>query len=141
LSSRKETGLAARRAGFFLTPEETATPIELQELAIFHEENEHQHRPLALAKEKGFIRAVLDPRTFLLRLSIIDRPGRKPAPDPLIKQRKALVERALTKGPETLNRFEKTAILSDPYILRLIHRHAWSLPADILRRKWGISPN
>lgn len=139
--SRKSTGLAARRAGLFLTPEETAPPVELTELASFHHEYEQQPRPLAIAKGSGFVRSVIEPAAMLFRLSVIDRPGRKQLPESIKKARLSLVEKALTSGPDSLNRFEKNAILSDPGTLQTMHNKVWNLPTDVLRSKWGLALN
>ena len=52
--------------------------------------------------------------------------ARSTASDPLRRQRAALVERALWRGPEALDRNEKMTLINDPLSLSRLHFAVWT---------------
>ena len=133
--SRLRFGEAARRCGLFLTPEETAPPLELAQYAEALEGARRETAARAPQERDGFVRAVVDPylnavHRWLLREPRSLRPSIRLA-------RRALVERALTEGPATLDRRARRILLSDPSAVDELHRRVWELPAAEQARHWG----
>ncbi|MDR1045227.1 MAG: glucans biosynthesis glucosyltransferase MdoH [Candidatus Adiutrix sp.] len=133
-TGRVSLGRLARRLGLFLTPAETGPLKELRRL----EENLKQpepYCPFALPWQSGFLRAAVIPRVFALHQALAFNRRRNPPPKEA--RLKALLEKALSRGPGSLNDREKSALLNDPRSLGELHREVWRLPAE-RARDWGI---
>lgn len=132
--SRREAGLAFRRLGLFLIPEEVVVPDELVSLENRMKEKEN---PGLLGLENAdFIRAVVDPIVYSLHLRILSR--RKPTSPIKSARLRALCEKALSSGPQNLDKREKRTILSNPECLAALHRKVWELTDEAGIRAWEL---
>jgi membrane glycosyltransferase len=115
LSSRVRLGLAMRKAGLFVTPEEIHPPEEVR-------------RTLELARANtarpALRDAVVDPLANALACA-----SATPRVQSLLAsrtQRATLVARALMEGLESLDRRESIRLLNDPLALSALHFDVWS---------------
>jgi membrane glycosyltransferase len=116
VGSRVRFGALARRAGLFLTPEETSPPAELAALSV-HESDE--------AEVDAIARAVVDPYASALHAYAGKR---RPGADVTRVARLAkLRRRALARGPSALSPAELRLLLSDSDSLLALHREVWRL--------------
>jgi len=116
-SSRVSLGRRARRAGFFLIPEEIHVPRELRWTRDFV-----AHTPPLPA----FVDAVIDPLSNALVCASAARhlkPGHTAD-----SGRLELLNHALTAGPSALTAAEKIVLLRDPVTLSKLHFQAWTSP-------------
>ncbi len=122
LSSRA-AGRWFHSAGLLLVPEETRIPDVLQRkqqvTLIIREEAQ-------IARAGRFAQAVLDPIVNELHISILKSSEDDQCVPAKIDYLKRLVELALDKGPHWLDRDDRLALLSDPVVLRRLHRESWS---------------
>ena len=130
--SRREAGLAFRKWGLFLIPEEIAVPRELAYLADRMNENGYGPDP----QHADFIRAVVDPRIYTLHLGI--SAGKKPPSRDAGIRLQAICEKALLWGPQALDKAEKRAILSDPGCMAALHQNVWELTDETRIRAWEL---
>jgi membrane glycosyltransferase len=133
LTSRASLGMRARRAGLFLTPEETAPSRELLDLELLHGQNRSIPDPLDIGREHGFLRAVVDPAILAMHRRLVRRKSnglREPAC-------RELAERALRLGPSSLSAAQRMTILNHPELLSMLHRSVWQLPDHALAQ-WGM---
>jgi membrane glycosyltransferase len=131
--SRVRLGFLARRAGLFVTPEETAPPQELVELAATFATARQKERALAPAERDGFIRAVVDPHVNALHRWWLG--GSRSLRASIREYRRKLVEHTLADGPGALGKRERRVVLGDPECVDELHRRVWELPsAD---KAWG----
>ncbi len=136
-TGRAAVGKFFRRAGLFLIPEEVELPPELQTL----EDNllsPEPYFPFFFSRKKGFLRAVVDPMVHSLHTSLLLR-FRRGAPS-RERARDRIVEKALSSGPDSLTRKEKTALLRAPHHLRELHRKVWRLADEKAAARWGLVP-
>ncbi|SBV95678.1 glucan biosynthesis: glycosyl transferase [uncultured delta proteobacterium] len=134
LTSRVRLGNGARLIRLFTTPPDVEPPKEL----AFLKRNIRKPlppSPFELARDKGFMRAVVIPRVFFLHMTLNGHQRKNSAK----KQAwlASLTAKALAYGPGSLNAKEKIAILSDPECLRNLHDKVWQLDVSSARR-WGI---
>jgi membrane glycosyltransferase len=125
LVSRVRIGDRARRAGFFVIPEESDPAPELRDLEA--EMAEHRAAPDA---GDGLVRCAVDPYVQALHRALLGRSRRLRAD--IRAFRDAILERALAGEPERLSAFERRVLLSDPDCLDELHRRAWALPPAAL---------
>jgi membrane glycosyltransferase len=130
-------GQGARRAGVFLTPEESRPAYELKRLRQNLAECYKRLRPIEpLRDDYGLLQAVLDPYVNAVHVS-------------LLRQRRAseesreyfmhLRQRLLREGPTKLTSREKMALLLDADSLIWLHRELWRLPAGALAGWWRLA--
>ncbi len=131
-TSRRTAGLAARRLGLFLIPEETSPPPEIAGVEEHRERLAHARASHPAARVRGFARVVLDPGALGLHLALLRGP-RRLAPE-VAARRDRLLAKALERGPEALSGREKKELLQDPARLAELHRRVWDLPA------WSANP-
>lgn len=117
LLSRVTLGCAMRRAGLFVIPEEAEVPREIVET---------QHHVEAAQDVPGFVDAVVDPVTNALMCATAT--ARKVQPTPTRLQHGALVQHALTHGPQSLSAAQKHVLLGDPFALSKLHELVWGSP-------------
>jgi len=114
-SSRVRYGEAMRNAGLFVTPEEIHPPEEVRrtlELAG------------AEATRHAFVDAVMDPVVNALACANATPRGLLL---PASRDKRArLVARALTEGPEALDRKDRGRLLDDPLALSALHFEVWT---------------
>ncbi|WP_437882524.1 glucans biosynthesis glucosyltransferase MdoH [Pseudomonas sp. LRF_L74] len=130
-SSRRRPGLAARDARLFLIPEEYDVPKELSNTDAHNEHN----REIAL--QKGFIKAVVNPRLNALACAM--GTARHASSALIEKERQAQVDKALEVGPTGLDDKRRLFLLSDPVALSRLHAAVWRnrVPAW-LESPWSI---
>ena len=128
LSSRVRPGRALRAARMFLIPEESLAPRELRWMR------------LALRRGRrlkaGFVEAVVDP--VMNAMLAADSIPRLRLSSDARKQRDALVEAALSGGPDQLDERQRNTLLSDPISLSRLHQRVWASPQS--HPDWAIPP-
>ena len=137
LLSKAVVGRAARDAGIFLTPEESAPPRELTELSENMSEC-YRHLPPfePLRADYGLMQAVLDPYINAMHIALLRQ--RKPS----VESREwfmQLRQRLLRDGPKDFTLKEKMAILLDAESLIWLHRELWSHPPEGLSPWWKLA--
>ena len=139
-TSRVSWGLAARRMGLFITASELR---EEPEQADMHEvlARPDRYSPFTIAPSRGFTRAVVIPRVHALHIALIRRrKWERPIGEEREKKRRALLAKALEKGPFGLSKQEKSALLMDPRLLHELHKNVWKLPPE-KGHDWGVAQN
>jgi membrane glycosyltransferase len=141
LTSRESVGQALRRAGLFLTPEETGSVSELTRLErrlggpdLAAPASEHPHR--------GLREAVLDPYVNAIHVTLLremqsnpDASASFPALDD--RSREMLGEQLLSEGPQGFSARQQLRMLSDPDIMLWLHREVWTRPQSHLAEWWA----
>ncbi len=131
----EKKGGNARTNGWFLTSEEIAPPVELQQVEEpFVVPAPPFFRAQEYAKDYGLMQVLLDPYVNAIHVSLL-RQGRQVSP----KTRQyinALGDRLLLDGPHTLGPREKRALLWDAECVLTAHRRLWSSPASHLHSWW-----
>jgi membrane glycosyltransferase len=114
-TSRVSLGRHLRRAKYFLIPEEFSPPTEIRST----------RRYWKLAQpDRDFIDAVTDPVVNAVACAF--GAARREPTEAALRQRGALVERALWRGPEDLERSDKMILLNDPVALSQLHFKVWT---------------
>lgn len=135
--SKVSFGTGARRAGFFVTPEESAPPYELKRL---HQNLAECYRHLSpiepLRTDYGMMQAVLDPYVNALHVALLRQRRKSDESREWFAQ---LRERLLREGPARLSVKEKMALLLDADSMTSLHRELWSCPADELAEWWRLA--
>jgi membrane glycosyltransferase len=134
-TSRVGPGDRARRRGLFLIPEESAPPAELHDLAELHAGAEEATAMLPEKERDGFVRAVVDPFMNAVHRALLGR-GRSLRAD-IRSARRALVARALARGPAALSARERRALLLDPELTDALHRGVWAVVDRDQAALWG----
>ena len=98
-----------------MIPEENRPPLEIRRTRRYLKRTQ----PMP-----DFVAAVIDPTVNALTCAF--GPARSRLADPLRRQRERLVERALWRGPEDLDRGERMALLNDPIALSKLHFRVWT---------------
>jgi membrane glycosyltransferase len=142
-TSRSSWGARARNLGLFLTPEETASPPELDTLRVRMALLAKSEPPDSNASDAGIAEAVLDPYVNAIHVSLLrekrlnpeyrDALARLGVGGPEIRE---LGEKLLGKGPESLKSEEKLLVLSDADVMSWLHRQIWLRPNEALAVWW-----
>jgi membrane glycosyltransferase len=135
LSSRVRLGEWARRRGWFAIPEESDPPQELRDRdeELARARAEAARRPPAEAD--GFVRAAVDPFSNAIHAALQRAQG---SLAPRIRAaRRALLARAVERGPGALSRGEKAVLLSDRELVDDLHREVWSISDPERAAAWG----
>jgi membrane glycosyltransferase len=141
-TSRARLGEALRRAGFFLTPQETSPPRELVRL----EEKLADPRNAPNPKEPhyGLREAVMDPYVNAIHITLLRGEQANPhtaegfAANGTGSDRiRGLAERLLLEGPDGLTPTEHLLVLSDPEVVLWLHREVWRRPPKLLANWWN----
>jgi membrane glycosyltransferase len=115
-TSRASLGERARRAGLFLIPEETSPPPEIAAM---------QRYARSAPPAATWTDAVVDDACNAMMAAFA---APRPVLPPAVREaRRALVERALSDGPDALSDFEKNTLLADRDALRELHGRVVSL--------------
>jgi membrane glycosyltransferase len=143
LTSRVSIGEKARNLGLFVTPEETAPPLELAALRARMAALEASGQIAPGPADSGLADAVLDPYVNAIHVSLLREKRQNPAYAQALAdlgvgkpEVRALCEKLLAEGPEHLQRTEKLLILSDAEVLPWLHHQAWLRPSETLARWW-----
>ena len=126
-------GLALQRAGFLLTPEESAPRPELARLDERRAARNHARGPVPAADD-GLLDAVTDPYVNAIHLSQL-RAKERPAPANVMRFAD-LRARLLREGPAALAPRDKLALMLDADSMSRLHRELWSAPATELAASW-----
>jgi len=103
-TSRIDLGLRAKRAGLFLTPEETHPPAELVRVEALQEAPEPD-------RSKGLLKILEDPVSSALHAALVPQA----APSERVRIEVGILYEKLARlGPESLTREEKIKLLSYP---------------------------
>lgn len=143
VTSRSSLGAWARGAGWFLTPEETSPPPELDTLRVRMALLEKSAAAAPRRRDDCIGEAILDPYLNAIHVSLMRENRLNPVyrealarlgvGEPRVRQ---LAERLLAKGPDELSPQEKLLVLSDSDVMSWLHRQAWVRPADELAGWW-----
>jgi len=134
-TSRTSIGGFCRKIGLFLTPEEVDPVPELATV----ERNclgSALCRDLPAAWQKGFVRAVADPRINELHVRLLNH--RRSVRSAVETRNQALAEKAFHSGPDGLSSKEKIELLLDPIVLTDLHRKIWKTSIPDYAAQWGI---
>jgi len=135
-SSRLGPGERAKRRGLLLTPDETSPPQEIQDVQRDVQAAEELAAKLPEWRRDGFARAVVDPLQNAVHCALIGS-GRTFAAS-MRRTHEALVERAVTEGPQALGTPERRRLLRDPEALLDLHRAVWQIADRDRAAKWGL---
>jgi membrane glycosyltransferase len=144
LTSRRSFGARARRAGLFLTPEETMPPEEL--VALWSRMKIHQLTDNQLFEGRAFsglALAVLDPYVNAIHVSLL----REKQLNPIYAEHftrigagtdaaRELGEKLLSVGPDQMKPSERMAVMADQRVMVWLHQQAWLRPEEKLAPWW-----
>jgi membrane glycosyltransferase len=144
LTSRRDLGARAKSLGLFLTPEETAPPVELVALrsrlkihGLIH------HEAPRIRTHAGLALAVLDPYVNAVHVSLLREKELNPVYAEDFKRigagtdtARELGEKLLAAGPEKLQPSERMVVLADQAVMAWLHRQAWLRPEEKLAPWW-----
>ena len=142
-TSRGTLGGKARDLGFFLTPEETSPPPELDTLRVRMALLEKTGAAASPPPDASIAEAVLDPYVNAIHVSLLREKRLNPAySEALAKigvgkpEVRELGEKLLVQGPEALTAREKILVLSDADVMPWMHRQAWIRSGKSLATWW-----
>jgi membrane glycosyltransferase len=143
LTSRSSLGGRARSLGYFLTPEETSPPSELDTLRVRMALLEKSGAAVPPLPDACIAEAVLDPYVNAIHVSLLREKGLNPEYRAALAnlgvgrpEVRELGEKMLGKGPEAISAEEKILILSDADVMSWLHRQAWIRPGEALSSWW-----
>ena len=136
-SSSSSAGEKFRKFGLFLTPEEITPHPEFSWLESYLKGYRPYCSPLAIEKDQGFVRAVVDPCVNALHLSLLRKERRYS--QAVFRRRQSLRDKALLSGPDRLISSEKKELLFDPASVIALHRMVWKTADEASSRLWGIT--
>ncbi len=136
ISSRAEIGRFFRTLRIFVTPEETRTTLEYNDIDRYLEENAAKMSSFGLPPEEGFARAAVDPGLNLLHRSLLR--GQRSLDPAIATRRDALLDKAVTGGYACLSKKEKKELLYDPERIVRLHEQIWTLPSEDMEARWGL---
>ena len=129
-TSSPAVGLAFRRAGLFLTPEEVKLPVELTGLADADAQDTTRSAPWTQALLCPYIQAV---HLSLVRLRESDADD---PPDHAEIQKRELL---LREGPQALHPRERVRLLWDAETVYWLHQELWARPNRELHPEWLVA--
>lgn len=142
-TSRRSLGARTRRLRLFLTPEETAPPLELVSLRAqlkIHELTDDAGPPKPHA---GLAEAILDPYVNAIHVSLL----REKQLNPVYAEEyarfgaggeavQALGEKLVAEGPDKLTAAERMLVMVDQRVMVWLHQQAWQRPGESLAAWW-----
>jgi membrane glycosyltransferase len=137
LTSGVQLGERTRRAGLFLTPEETSPPPEIEEVERETAASEARVAALSPVEQDGFVRAVVDPVVNAVHCALLG--GTRGGTSQLRAARRQLVARALSEGPEALGPGDRRVLLADVEPMIELHRRVWEVADRDLAARWGLA--
>jgi membrane glycosyltransferase len=123
ITSGSGLGLKLKALGFFVTPEETNPPEELQGL-----DGDEEESPSPL-----WVQALLSPYVQAVHLSMVRH---SPADDEPVQSMKNLRERLIREGPQVISAKDKLRLLWDGHTVFWLHEQLWSRPNAELHASW-----
>ena len=133
-----DAGLALKRHGIFLTPDETQPTPELISVTQ-HMEGVEPARPVPeeLEGDYGLLQAVLDPYVNAVHGALLRSKDELPVASEL--RFESLRSKLVQYGPQSLTPKEKVALLQDGESVRLLHEQVWSAPTEELAPWWRVA--
>lgn len=128
LTGGTRLGDRARRAGLFLTPEETDPPPELAGLDLPEDEERKRSAQALLA-------LIADPIANALHLALLGRRGKRSGHARAALR--PLEARLWEGGPDALSPRELMTLLSDPASVGALHLQLWTRPRSGLHPFWA----
>jgi membrane glycosyltransferase len=132
ITSSASAGLALRKMGLFLTPEETKPPPELAGL-VEAEEGASEKETEAVAAGPLWTHALLCPYVQAVHLSMVRQ---RSSPDDPSHPQRNLREKLLKDGPNALGPREKLRLLGNAEAVFWLHQELWSRPEQQLHPAW-----
>jgi membrane glycosyltransferase len=129
-TSSPRVGLALRKAGLFLTPEEIETPTELQGLDAQDE--------VDAASSPAWTQALVCPYVQAVHLSLVrqrESDGDDDADSAQMQRR----EQLLREGPQGLGVRERLRLLWDADAVYWLHEELWARPDHDLHASWLVA--
>ena len=143
LTSRSIWGLRAKQAGLFLVPEETSPSDEIVSLRLRMAEMDMAGETAVRPTNSGLADAVLNPYVNAVHVSLLRENRLNPAyAETLAKMGvggdaiRALGEKLLAAGPDSLTPQQKLLVLSDANTMSWLHRHVWLRPSETFSPWW-----
>jgi membrane glycosyltransferase len=135
VTSSTALGVAARSKGWFVIPEESNPPVELERLdqKLAARENPLFQQP-QFAENSGLLQAILDPSIHAVHLSLLRL--REQPREQTREYFQELRSKLLLDGPGTLTREERSSLLWDGEALINLHRELWTAPGEGLHAWW-----
>ncbi|MGD0744715.1 MAG: glucans biosynthesis glucosyltransferase MdoH, partial [Verrucomicrobiota bacterium] len=142
-TSRRSLGARARKLDLFLTPEETAPPLELVALRARMKVHEITEDTTPRHPHAGLAEAVLDPYVNAIHVSLLREKQLNPVYAEQLARLgvggaavHALGEKLLAQGPDKLTDAERLLIMADAHTLVWLHQQAWLRPDESLASWW-----
>lgn len=142
LTSRRCLGEIARRAGLFLTPEETESPDEIILLQTALQQSAQAEKRNG-SKDADLAQTILNPYLNALHVCLLHERQDDPVScDALMRlsnglpSLETLRRKILQSGIESLASKERLLVLSDSESLLWLHREIWARPTDALAASW-----
>jgi membrane glycosyltransferase len=142
-TSRASLGARCRDLGFFLTPEETSPPPELDTLRVRMALLERTGAAGPRPPDASIAEAVLDPYVNAIHVSLLREKRLNPEYREALARLgvgrpevRELGEKMLSQGPEAITAQEKILVLSDAEVMSWLHRQAWVRPGATLGSWW-----
>ena len=143
LTSRSCWGQWAKQAGLFLVPEEVSPSAEIVSLRLRMAEMEMAGETAPRPANSGLADVVLNPYVNAVHVSLLRENRLNPAhAESLVKMGagadvvRALGEKLLAAGPDSLTPQQKILVLSDANTMSWLHRHAWLRPNETFSPWW-----
>jgi membrane glycosyltransferase len=135
LLASNRLGLASQRRGWFLVPEETLPPWELQQMFKATEPPVNPNSStLDHAPDFGLLQAVLDPYLNAIHVSLLREKSHVSLRT--YEQMNMMTDRLLLEGPLALTLMEKRMLLWDADAMLALHQKLWCSPATYLHEWW-----
>jgi len=142
-TSRRSLGARTRKMDLFLTPEETAPPLELVALRARLKVHEITEDTTPRHPHAGLAEAVLDPYVNAIHVSLLREKQLNPVyAEQLARlgvgsgEVRTLGEKLLATGPDKLTAAERSLIMADAHALVWLHQQAWLRPDESLAPWW-----
>jgi membrane glycosyltransferase len=143
LTSRASLGAWSRAHGLFLTPEELSPPPELDTLRVRMATLSAVIQKEPTTPDSGLAEVVLDPYINAIHVSLLRETKFNPDYAEALARLgtgqpevRALGEKLLCEGPDTLKAQQKILLMSDAETLSWLHRQIWLRPGQSLAAWW-----
>lgn len=143
-TSRSSWGARSRSMGLFLTPEETSPTPELDTLRVRLATMATANEWTQLPHDAGLTEVILDPYVNAIHVSMLREKKLNPNYAEALAQLgtgrpevRALGEKLLTEGPDSLQPPERMLVMSDAETMSWLHRQAWLRPGETLAPWWS----
>jgi len=140
-TSRMSLGQLTRKAGLFLTPEETEPSQEL--VVLRTRVAAHDANPVDFWPHWGLAHAAADPCVNAIHVSLLREKELNPIYAEALAQvrggglqARVLAERLLTEGPDALKPVERMFVMIDSETMAWLHREVWVRPPAKLAVWW-----